>query len=249
MIIQGWPYQQIYCNILPKKLSLIIKRHSPTNPNPASMKNHLSPVRAGLLLFCLWSHPPGAWAATAEIDPITAPVQALHDSLLEIMRQSQSAAYEARHALMEKTVADHFDIPLIARVVLGRHWQALEVGQQQAFIDLFARLTIATYVSRFDAFDGQSFRTLATRALRENRYLVKTAFEAPGAEAVSLDYLVQQTGAGWKIISVIAAGVNDLSLKRAEYGGLIRDQGYPALVGSLEEKIRALRRPDGADSK
>ena len=213
------------------------------------MKHYLSPVRAVLLLFCLWSHPAGVWAATAGADPITAPVHALHDSLLEIMRQAASAAYEARHALMEKTVADHFDIPLIARVVLGRHWQALEAGQQQAFIDLFRRLTVATYVGRFDAFDDQSFRTLQTRALREDRYLVKTAIEAPGADPVSLDYLVQQTGAGWKIISVIAAGVNDLSLKRAEYGGLIRDRGYPALVGSLEEKIRALQRPDGADSE
>ena len=213
------------------------------------MKNHLSPVRAGLLLFCLLSHPAGAWAAPAEADPITAPVHALHDSLLEIMRQSANGAYEARHALMEKTVAAHFDIPLIARVVLGRHWKTLEAGQQQAFIDLFGRLTVATYVGRFDAFDGQSFRTLQTRALREDRYLVKTAFEAPDADPVSLDYLVQQTGAGWKIISVIAQGVNDLSLKRAEYGGLIRDRGYPALVGSLEEKIRALRRPDEADSE
>ena len=213
------------------------------------MKNYLSPVRAGLFLLCLWSQPASAWAAAAGIDPITAPVQALHDSLLEIMRQAASATYEARYARMEKTVTDHFDIPLIARVVLGRHWQALEAEQQQAFIDLFRRLTVATYVGRFDAFDGQSFRTLQTRALREDRYLVKTALEAPGAEAVSLDYLVQQTGVGWKIISVIAAGVNDLSLKRAEYGGLIRDRGYPALVGSLEEKIRALRRPDGADSE
>ena len=213
------------------------------------MKNYLSPVRAGLLLFCLWSHPPGAWAAAAEADPISAPVQALHDSLLEIMRQSANGAYEARYVHMEKTVAAHFDIPLIARVVLGRHWQALEAGQQQAFVDLFRRLTVATYVGRFDAFDGQSFRTLQTRALREDRYLVKTALEAPGADPVSLDYLVQQTGAGWKIISVIAQGVNDLSLKRAEYGGLIRDRGYPALVGSLEEKIRVLRRPDEADSE
>ena len=213
------------------------------------MKNHLSPVRAGLLLFCLLSHPAGTWAATAEADPITAPVQALHDSLLEIMRQSANGAYEARHALMEKTVADHFDIPLIVRVVLGRHWKTLEAGQQQAFIDLFGRLTVATYVGRFDAFDGQSFRTLQTRALREDRYLVKTTLEAPDADPVSFDYLVQQTGAGWKIISVIAQGVNDLSLKRAEYGGLIRDRGYPALLGSLEEKIRVLRRPDEADSE
>ena len=211
------------------------------------MKHYLSPVRAGLLLFCLLSHPPGAWSAVAGIDLITAPVHALHDSLLEIMRQSANGAYEARHALMEKTVSNHFDIPLIARVVLGRHWRALEAGQQQAFIDLFRRLTVATYVGRFDAFDGQSFRMLRARALRENRYMVKTVLEIPGAEAVSFDYLVQQTDAGWKIISVIAEGVNDLSLKRAEYGGLIRDQGYSALVGSLEEKIRALQRPDGAD--
>ena len=216
------------------------------------MKHYPSSVRAGLFLLCLWSYPTGAWAATDEAELITDPVLALHNSLLEIMQQSASATYEERYARMEKIVADNFDIRLIAKVVLGRHWQAREKAEQQAFIDLFTRLTVATYVSGFDASDDQSFSEPEIRALRKNRYLVKTEFKAkaPGAKAVSFDYLVQKkkTDTSWKIISVIAAGVNDLSLKRAEYGGLIRDQGYEALVRSLEEKIRALRRPDGADS-
>ena len=221
------------------------------------MKHYLSPVRAGLFLLCLWSHPTGAWAAAAEADPIiTAPVHALHDSLLKIMRQSANDAYEARHALMEKTVADHFDIPLIAQVVLGRHWQEREDDQQKAFIDLFKQLTVATYVGGFNAPDVRSFSKPKIRALRKDRYLVQTEFKAEDkakaleAEAVSFNYLVQQTEAGdWKIISVIVQGVNDLSLKRAEYGVLIRDRGYQALVDSLEEKIRALQSADKADSE
>lgn len=218
------------------------------------MKNYLSlirpaPLAFGIVVCCLLPRPPGALSAVAGTDPITAPVHALHDSLLEIMRQAESGAYETRYALMEETVADHFDIPLIARVVLSRHWKALDAGQQQAFIDLFRRLTVSTYVGRFDAFEDQAFRMLTTKALRKNRYLVKTAFESPAAAPVSFDYIVQQTGDDWKIISVIAEGVNDLSLKRAEYGGLIKDRGYPALVSSLEEKIRDLQGPDGAESK
>lgn len=218
------------------------------------MKNYLSlvrpaPLALGILVFCLLWRPAGGLCAAAGTDPITVPVHALHDSLLEIMRQAESAAYETRYALMEETVAGHFDIPLIARVVLSRHWKALDAGQQQAFIDLFRRLTVSTYVGRFDAFEDQTFRVLTTKALRKNRYLVKTALESPDAAPVSFDYIVQQTGDDWKIISVIAEGVNDLSLKRVEYGGLIRDRGYPALVSSLEEKVRDLQRPDRPESK
>ena len=212
------------------------------------MKKYLSPVRAGYILICLLLHPAAALSAAAETSAITTPVNALHESLLAIMRKSETGAYQARYALMEETVGSHFDLPLIARVILSRHWRSLDEGQQQAFIALFGRLTVSTYVDRFDAFENQSFRLVGTRALRKNRYLVKTVFESPGAEAVSFDYIVQQTGADWKIISVIAKGINDLSLKRAEYGSLIRERGYPALISSLEEKIRNLQYPDGSES-
>jgi phospholipid transport system substrate-binding protein len=76
--------------------------------------------------------------------------------------------------------------------------------------------------------------------MRKERYLVKTELTTNEDKPVSLDYIVQKNGASWKIISVIANGVNDLSLKRAEYNSVIKDKGYDTLVSEIRTKIDEL---------
>ncbi len=40
----------------------------------------------------------------------------------------------------------------------------------------------------------------------------------------------------WKIISVIANGINDLSLKRADYSAIIKERGFDASDSQPERK-------------
>jgi phospholipid transport system substrate-binding protein len=47
----------------------------------------------------------------------------------------------------------------------------------------------------------------------------------------------------WYIISVIADGVNDLALKRAEYASVIKKNGFDALISKINDKIRNLEKP------
>ena len=41
----------------------------------------------------------------------------------------------------------------------------------------------------------------------------------------------------WKIINILADGVSDLALKRAEYSAIIQRDGFSALLSLLEQKI------------
>ena len=71
--------------------------------------------------------------------------------------------------------------------------------------------------------------------------MVKTEFLRTDDEPVSFNYIVQRENNKWKIISIIANGINDLSLKRADYSAVIQDKGYAVLLTDLEEKIRLLQ--------
>ena len=71
--------------------------------------------------------------------------------------------------------------------------------------------------------------------------MVKTEFVRTDDEPVSFNYIVQNDGGEWKIISVIANGINDLSLKRADYSAVIKESGFDALVANLKEKISDLQ--------
>ncbi len=206
-----------------------------------SKDQHIQPVFKilfGIYLFF------SANLLSAEIEQkqeIQAPVNQLHDTLIHIMETADSSSFQDRYALMESVITNKFNTALISRVVLSRYWKSLDEKTQTDFIALFDRLTISTYVNRFDSFNGESFRNISIEPMKKNRFMVKTELTQIDDKPVSFNYIVQNDNEQWKIISVIANGINDLSLKRAEYSSVIKDKGFDALVTSLEEKISDLQ--------
>lgn len=180
-------------------------------------------------------------AETEREQAIQAPVNQLHESLISIMLNAESATFQERYALIENIITNKFNTPLISRVVLSRYWKSLDEKAQTDFIDLFNRLTISTYVDRFDSFDGESFKNLSIEPMKKDRFMVKTELTRIEDKPVSFNYIVQNDNGQWKIISVIANGINDLSLKRAEYSSVIKDQGFDTLIVSLKQKISDLQ--------
>ena len=198
----------------------------------------VSKIMFGIYLFFA-ANP--LWAETEQDLAIQAPVNQLHEALISMMVSADSTSFQERYALMENIITNKFNTPLICRVVLSRYWKSLDEKAKTDFITLFNSLTISTYVDRFDSFDGESFNNLSIEPMKKNRFMVKTEFIRTDDDPVSFNYIVQNDNDEWKIISVIANGINDLSLKRAEYSSVIKDQGFDSLVVSLKGKINGLQ--------
>jgi phospholipid transport system substrate-binding protein len=164
-------------------------------------------------------------------------VAALHENLLHIMQNAQALAYKGRYDHIYDVVTSRFDTALIAKVIMSRYWKKLDDIQKSDFIDLFKRLSVATYASRFDGFSGESFVEISTEELKKGRLLIKTELIRPDGKSVRLDYLMHQREGRWLIISVIANGVNDLSLKRAEYASVIKEKSFQGLIDDVVGKI------------
>lgn len=165
-------------------------------------------------------------------------VNKLHYKLIEVMRNTDSLGYEGRYELLKPVISSQFDTPLIAKVILSRYWDSLDEDQKNRFISLFNKLSIATYASRFDSYNGERFVEISREKLKRGRLLIKTELQRVDKKPVKLDYLMHEKDGKWYIISVIANGVNDLSLKRAEYAAVIKDKGYDALLEDVIAKIR-----------
>ena len=197
-------------------------------------------VKAVLSIFLVFLATP-VLAETEQEQAVQAPVNLLHEKIINIMKDAGNSDFQERYKIMEAVITENFDTPLISRVVLSRYWKSLDDKAQTDFIDLFNRLTISTYVDRFDSYNGESFNNLSIETMKKNRFMVKTELVRIDDEPVSFNYIVQNDGKQWKIISVIADGVNDLSLKRADYSSVIKSQGYDALVTNLKQKISDLQ--------
>ena len=176
--------------------------------------------------------------AQAGNEEAVAVVENLHTILLDNMKTSDSHGYRERYESISPFIEQNFDLDLIVKVILSRYWNKFSEDQKTRFIELFKQLTVATYASRFVEFKNEKFVTISVDPLKKGRLLIKTEILAEGEDPVRLDYLMHQRDGRWLIISVVANGVNDLSLKRAEYGTIIKDQGYDDLVRQLKEKIQ-----------
>ncbi len=176
-------------------------------------------------------------------------VDELHATLLEIMKKADELGYSGRYKALRPVVNKVFDFPTIAKVVIGRHWNKLDSNQQALFIDTFIKLSTATYASRFDGFSGERFQRVSEEKLKRERMFVRTDLVKSDGEAVRLDYVLQQKGGGWLIVNVIADGVSDLSLKRADYTSILQSQGFDALIAELNKKIAQYETPSGSSEQ
>jgi len=172
-------------------------------------------------------------------------VDELHEILLNIMQNADSLGYNGRFEKLEPIIESNFDTPLIVKVIMSRYWKEISEEDKSTFIELFKHLTIATYASRFNAFDGEVFAEINQEDLKKERVLIKTELRKKNGDSVRLDYLMHRVDNNWLIISVIANGVNDLSLKRAEYAAVIKEKGFEGLVHDIQGKIDAMENDPG----
>ena len=201
-------------------------------------KKYYSFLTKNILCLCLIFFAFPLHADQSQKQRLQEPINQLHETLINIMVISDSTNFEERYKYLEPIISEYFDINLISRVVLSRYWKTIEEKDKIKFIDLFKKLTISTYVSRFNSYNNQMFKNISVEKLKENRFLVKTEFKKLEGSPISFNYIVQKNNQKWRIISVIANGINDLSLKRAEYAAIIKKDGFDVLVTKLEQKIR-----------
>jgi phospholipid transport system substrate-binding protein len=196
------------------------------------LKRVLIPVITVLALSLL------APISTAATDSATQVVEKLHAELLAVMKQADKLGYEGRYQRLAPVIATSYDFPYVAKVAVGRYWRSFSAEEQSQFVETFSKLSIATYARRFDGYSGERFKTISNKELRKGRVVVKTILVKANGEEIELDYILHQLNKQWRIINVVAEGVSDLSLKRADYTSYLKTKGFDALLRKLNEKIQ-----------
>lgn len=159
--------------------------------------------------------------------------------LLEVMKQGKKLGYSGRYEKLDPAVRASHDLKRIARITVGRQWKQLSDEQKNQWIDVFSRLSIASYAYNFKDFSGESFRFESEEETPNKRgVIVHSFFVIPDEKKeVKFDYLMKKSGDSWQIINIIANGVSDLALKRSEYSSIMNRDGYDALIAKITEKI------------
>jgi phospholipid transport system substrate-binding protein len=189
-----------------------------------------------LLAIALLTAPAGA----ADQEP-RALIEQLHGALLEVMKNADRLGYAGRYQRLKPVLESSYQFPLMARVAAGRAWGELSAEQRVQLVELFARMSMATYAARFDGYGGERFEIVGETPAPRDGVVVESRIVRPADDPVGLHYVLRQFDEGWRIVDVLLDGkFSELARQRAEFSAVLRDGGFPALAASLERRIQEL---------
>ncbi|MDD1627844.1 MAG: ABC transporter substrate-binding protein [Methylococcaceae bacterium] len=189
-----------------------------------------------VFIFCLLASA-NAFAQTESGATAKQVVDKFQTELIAVMKNGKQLGYAGRYDKLYAPVSNSHDLTKIARIVVGKEWEKLSEAQQQKLVDIFIRLSVASYAHNFKDYSGESFVFDSEEETTRGGVVVHSHFIIPDDKPVKFDYMLKEKGNSWRIINIIANGVSDLALKRSEYTTILQREGFDALIAKINEKI------------
>ncbi len=212
------------------------------NSIPSTTKQRLARQAVGLslvLLFCLFI----ATSVRAEQDPASF-VRHLGDRATTIFGDSELSAGKKRQAFRE-VLRTHFDLDLISRAVLGKHWRHATAEQRETYRRLFEDYLIATNARRLERYAGEGFQVVGSRDKGSKGTFVASRIVRPQGEPIRLVWRLKRVGQSWRVVDLAVEGVSMLMTHRSDFDAAIRQSG--GRLDGLFNRLRVvIARLDGA---
>jgi phospholipid transport system substrate-binding protein len=199
---------------------------------------------AAFVAFCLAGAALPAPAGAATGDDATKFIQDLARRAIATVADGQLSE-TARNDSFRSLFVSSFDIPAIARFVLGRYWRNATPDQQQEFVKLFEDFNVQVWTKRFEDYHGESLKTVGTGTKEGDQgWLVESSIVRNQGPPISVQWRLEQSdGAGFRIVDIIVDGVSMALTYRSDYASALQGNGgkIDALLASLRTKNDQLR--------
>jgi phospholipid transport system substrate-binding protein len=183
------------------------------------------------------------WSAMAAPDP-AALINDLGNRALEVLGKNVNAGQ--REARFRELFHEDFDVPTIARFVLGRYWRVATPVQQQEFLRLFAEYITLVYSRRLASYRGETLKVTGSRPEPNGSIVNSLILQTDGSPPAKVDWRLARTGGTYKITDVIVEGISMSVTQRSEFASVIQRHGgqVQGLLTLLRMKTeRAATRP------
>jgi phospholipid transport system substrate-binding protein len=171
-------------------------------------------------------------AAPALADPAADRLQTYDDQVIAIMKAKLPLG--ARVARFEGLVSAYYDMPTIASLVVGPSWASAAVADRQAAIAALTRHSAISLARNFASYGGERFTIDPNVAARGASKVVRLTIASGNSSNVLL-YQMRESGGAWRIVDVVAGGVSQLAVQRADLAATVASGGAAGLAQKLAQ--------------
>jgi phospholipid transport system substrate-binding protein len=192
-------------------------------------------------IFVLFTGLSSAFPAAADTGPAEF-VRTLGNEALGVIRGNMATAQ--KQAFFHQLLQQNFDVPSIARFVLGPQWRTASEPEKQEFLRLFEDYIVRVYSEKFAQYRGETLRVTGGRADPEGALVTSEIIRPGGAPPIKIDWRLSARDGLYRISDVIIDGVSMSLTERSEIASMIeRSGGMQGLFAAMREKAGA---PAGA---
>ena len=180
-------------------------------------------------------------AAQAADPAAAAPIEALNQALLGIMKAGTSTPFPQRFNALAPVVDKAFDLPAVLRASIGPRFEGLPANQQADLLDAFRKFTVASYVANFNDYGGEKLQVVPGQREVGADLVVQTRIVPASGSPTPIDYVMRRTPDGWKAIDVLLNGsISQNAVKRSDFRSLVTSSSAQRLIDSLRRKVGEL---------
>ena len=185
-----------------------------------------------------------AWSATAAMaagDQVglqpeaEALVRDFGDQSIAIIGDQGLSALE-RSAQFRSVITANFDLDLVSRFVLGRHWRSASEQERVEFREVFEDYLVVSYARKLETYSGESLEIGEARQINAKDSLVPSKLIRSEDEPITVAWRLRRQDGRWRIFDLVVEGVSLAVTQRSEFDALIRSGG-----GTVEGLIQHLR--------
>lgn len=190
-----------------------------------------------MLLFASLAVP--CEAAEPAGSPSTFVTELAHKAPLFMSSRTLSSIERQRR--LEGLLEEYFDMPRIARFVLGNYWQSANDTDRRKFTEVLRDVLARTYADRFTRYNRESFRVTGQRDLDAANTVVYSEVGDPVlGEQAKVEWIVAR-GDAYRIIDMIIAGTSMAKVMHDDFGSYLKRSGgdLPNLIRELQAKLSA----------
>ncbi len=169
------------------------------------------------------------------------PTAQMRDYTNEVLRALQEATLAegdrvaAARAAARKLAIQVFGLAEAAQAVLGRHWDARTAAEREEFIQLFADLLEASYISQLDRQQGIRIRYVG-ESVEGDRAEVRARLTTRKGEEAMMEARLAHREGRWLVYDVVLEGVSLMANFRAQFDRIIRRSSYEELLRTLKAR-------------
>lgn len=160
------------------------------------------------------------------------------EKLLSILKDEQLALPERQAERKKKVeeIADGlFDFREMASRTLADNWQQRTPAQKDRFENLFSRLVKQRYIGKIDSYSGQE--VVFKKEIVKGKKAMIYSLVIDNNNEIPIDYKLIQKNDKWYVYDLKIENISLVANYRSSFYGIIKKDGYDALIQRLEEKV------------